>query len=129
VLLRAAHAADEHERTQDNVVTFPSREVVREESLVDKKRGEESFLRSMSITASGDIVAAPADTTLVETISYVLELADLVGESLAIDGARSLEVWTTESHGLAIRDEAGATKVAWGNKDADAAALRAELSG
>lgn len=129
VLLRAAHAADEHERTQDNVVTFPSREMVREESLGDKKRGDESFLRSMSITASGDIVAAPADTTLVETISYVLELADLVGEALAIDGARSVEVWTSESHGLAIRDEAGATKVAWGNKDADAAALRAELSG
>lgn len=130
VLLRAAHAADEHERTNDNVVTFPSRESQSQESALDKKQLEDpSGLRSMSITASGDIVSAPMDTTLVETISYVLELADLVGDSLAIDAARSIEIWTADSHGLAVRDESGATKVAWGNKDAEAAALRAQLSG
>jgi hypothetical protein len=130
VLLRAAHAADEHERTQDNVVSFPSRETAREDSvLMEKKPDDGPLLRSMSITASGDIVSAPADTTLAETISYVLELSDLVGESLAIDKARSIEIWTADSHGLVVRDELGVTKVAWGHKDADAAALREKLSG
>lgn len=128
VLLRAAHASDEHERTQDNVVSFPSRETPREES-VEKKPDDASMLRSMRITASGDVVASAADTTLVETISYVFGLADLVGEALAIDAAKSIEIWTDDAHGLAVRDETGTTQVAWGSKDADTAALRAELSG
>ncbi len=133
VLLRIAHAEDEDERT-DNVVTFPSRESAvvsaQEASMQEPSRdGDETGVHVVRITSSGDVRAAACDREMAESLAYVIELGDLVGETLALGRTTAMEVWTSDANLVAVRDGRSLElRAAWGGKDLDTVALRERLA-
>ena len=130
VLLHAATAQDEVSRV-DNVVSFPSREPVGShpvEASVQSGVDPEDPIHAARITSSGDVRAAAVDRDVAETFAYVTELADRVGDALAIDGMLSLEVWTSEANGVLVRDpKTSEIRAAWGTRAVDPTRLRERL--
>jgi hypothetical protein len=149
VLLHAATAQDEVSRV-DNVVTFPSREssskeapgiakeapgIAKEppssakvEALVQPAEESNGGIHAVRITASGDVRAAAADRDAAETFAYVAELADRVGDALAIDGMLSIEIWSSDANGVLVRDpKTSELRAAWASRDVDPARLRERL--
>lgn len=131
VLLRIAHADDEEGRN-DNVVSFPIRDGSggsSEAGMRDQPSGDVDAVHVVHISSSGDVRAAAADREVADTLAYAIELADLLGDALAIDRASSIEAWTSESQVLLVREaKTDELHAAWASKDVDASELRARLS-
>lgn len=130
VLLHAATAHDEVSRV-DNVLSFPSREVAGGGAVGDGFQPDERSalsIHAIRITASGDVRAAAADRDTAETFAYVAELADRLGDALAIDGMLSIEIWSTESSAVLVRDpKSNELRAAWASRDVDPTKLRERL--
>jgi hypothetical protein len=130
VLLHAATAQDEVSRV-DNVVSFPSRDASgagKPEAVVQSPDESSAGIHAVRITASGDVRAAAGDRDAAETFAYVAELADRVGDALAIDGMLSIEIWSDAANGVLVRDpKSGEVRAAWAARDVDPARLRERL--
>lgn len=131
VLLRIAHAEDEDDRS-DNVFSFPAREagvVGSEAGMREDLRGEGAGVHRIHISARGDVRAAAADRELADTMAYAVELADLVGDALAIERLESLELWTSERTLVLERDaRTDDVHCAWSDKSVDGSALRQAIA-
>lgn len=129
VLLHAATAQDEVSRV-DNVVSFPSREPGGSHAPEASVQSAEDSngIHAARITSNGDVRASAVDRDVAETFAYVTELADRVGDALAIDGMLSIEVWTSEANGVLVRDpKTSEIRAAWATRDVDPARLRERL--
>jgi len=128
VLLHAATAQDEVSRV-DNVLSFPARDVPEaEDAMARNPPFLESPVHTARITASGDVRAAAPDRDHAETFAYLAELADVIGDGLAIDRMTSIEIWSSEVNGIVLRDVVtGEISAAWGARHVDSATLREEL--
>lgn len=128
VLLHAATAQDEVSRV-DNVVSFPAPHAPEaEEAMVRQASANESPIHAARITANGDVVAAATDRDHAEIFAYLAELADRIGDGLAIDRMTSIEIWSSEANGVVVRDgPSGEMLAAWAPRHVDTATLREQL--
>lgn len=129
VLLHAATAQDEISRV-DNVVSFPSRDVPEaEDAMTRQVSPPESAVHAARITTSGEVIAAAEDRDTAEVFAYLAELADVIGDGLAIDRMTSIEIWSSESNGVVVRvPRTGEVIAAWGARHVDTAQLREQLT-
>lgn len=129
VLLRAAHALDESDRT-DNVVTFPARESLTAPAG-GAMTGEEAIVRQTVVrraTIGIDGIPEPAsDGSLAETAAYVFELADLVGDALGLGPATAIEAYAKRGAFAAIRDADGMLRALVDARATDPDVLRVRL--
>lgn len=131
VLLRIAHAEDEADRS-DNVFSLPMREGGgggSEAGMRDDPADDMAGLHVVHISSSGDVRAAASDREVAETLAYATELADLIGDALAIDRTVSLVAWTSERNLALLRElGSGDLRACWASKEIDVTELKLHLA-
>lgn len=128
VLLHAATAQDEVSRI-DNVVSFPAPHAPEaEDAMVRHLPPSDSPVHTARISSNGDILAAVRDRDHAEVFAYLAELADVIGDGLAIDRMTSIEIWSSDANGVVVRDlRTGEVRAAWAEKHVDTSMLREQL--
>lgn len=118
------------------VLSFPSRdgEAPDEEDREVTRRvqlpagaGEES-IESVRLDARGDRIGGGASDAVGEAGAYALQLADLVGELLAVGPATSVDLTLARGVWLVVRGEDGGVIVARGGRLVDGSMLRRALA-
>lgn len=123
VLLRAATAEDEA-AAMDNVVSLRGRDTPPPVGGAIVADAEETSVRTAAVDADGHVRATAGDRGLAESLAYVLELADALGEGLAEGPVTRVEVIAARTVGVAVRDGRGGVGLAFGGREADVARLR-----
>jgi hypothetical protein len=103
VLLEVAQARDE--ARPPKVLSFPAREGVGPK-LTPPLPGP-APMETVTLTPAGKVIGGTVSSDLPEAAAYAMELADLVGEFLGLDGLRVLEVEFDSAHFFVGRGDDG----------------------
>jgi hypothetical protein len=82
----------------------------------------------VTLSPEGRVVSGSSSSDLPEAAAYAIELADLVGEFMGLDGLRSLEVEFDSAHFLVARSPEGNVVAAKAGEATDLDLLRKELA-
>jgi hypothetical protein len=117
------------------VLSFPTRSADEpEEDREVTKRVElpagagEQFIETLRLDARGERTDGFAPDAVGEAAAYSLQMAELVGELLAVGPPTSLELTLTGASWLVVRANDGGVIVARGGRLVDAAMLRRSLA-
>jgi hypothetical protein len=133
VLLEVAQAKDE--ARAPNVLSFPHRET-RETRESKRSLNEDAAFRpvpppapieSVTLSPDGKVIKGSPSSDLPEAAAYAIELADLVGEFLGLDGLRALEADFDTAHFLVARTQDGNVLAARAERGEDLERLKKEM--
>jgi hypothetical protein len=130
VLLEVAQAKDE--QRSPNVLSFPGRESAKATAAgtitsIQPPRPVPGPVESVTLSADGKVIRGSSHSDLPEVAAYAVELADLVGEFLGLDGLRTLEVEFDTAHFLVGRNREGQVVAARAAQASDLEPLKREL--
>lgn len=127
VLLEVAQAKDEARAPK--VLSFPQREnkgptAVPNAAPTPPRAGP---IESITLSPEGRVVGGSPGSDLPEAAAYAIELADLVGEFLGLDGLRTMEVEFKTAHFFVGRTADGNVRAAKAERPEDFEQLKREL--
>jgi hypothetical protein len=128
VLLEVAQAKDEARAPK--VLSFPGPGPRKTEEIPPPPRQvapPPSPVESVTLSPEGRVIKGSASSDLPEAAAYAIELADLVGEFLGLDGLRTLEVDFDTAHYLVGRGKDGSVVAARAGRPEDIDRIKKEL--
>jgi hypothetical protein len=126
VLLEVAQAKDEARAPK--VLSFPPRENKGPTAVPSMPAARPSApLETVTLSADGKVIRGGSSSDLPEAAAYAVELGDLVGEFLGLDGLRALEVEFETAHFLVGRATDGSVVAAKAGRPEDLNELKKEL--
>jgi hypothetical protein len=122
VLLEVAQAKDEARAPK--VLSFPSREPLGPKAVETRLPGP---VQSVVLSPTGKVIKGHTNSDLPEAAAYAVELADLVGEFLGLDGLRAMEAEFDSAHYFVGRSSDGNVVAAKAEHAEDLDPLKKEL--
>lgn len=124
VLLEVAQAKDESRAPK--VLSFPGRETMAPKVAVAPPP-QPGPVESVVLSPAGKVIRGASSSDLPEAAAYAVELADLVGEFLGLDGLRALEAEFETAHYFVGRSPDGNVVAAKAERADDLSPLKKEL--